>query len=302
MKRHAIIVAIHANHSDLEISNFLILARSFVHKVLLELEACDSNVSPVSKRKKHSQHTDTKRILEFIRVQNIINENLRISMRSIAKELRVSEWTIRTVVHHDIRYNSYVMWEGQFVSAKTQDQKSNRRNDRWLCADPSEVPRVMHTKFPATVIVLGTVSSKGHVVPPHFFPQGLRINAAGYIEVLKTVIKPWIDETCSGRPFVFQQEPAPSYKVLVTQEWLSDNLYNYVTPNVWPPNSPDLNPMDYSMCRTVEREINCHPHNTIASLKVQVMSEMNKDHIVSACQRFRSHIEAVIKAEGGFIE
>ena len=70
-----------------------------------------------------------------------------------------------------------------------EDQKINRRNDRWLCADPSEVPHVIHTKFPITVMVLGVVSNEGHVMPSHFFPQGLRVNAAAYIAVLEAVVK-----------------------------------------------------------------------------------------------------------------
>ena len=52
MKRHAVIVAIHANHSDLEISQFLNVARSFVHKVRRRLEVSDDNVESVAKRKK----------------------------------------------------------------------------------------------------------------------------------------------------------------------------------------------------------------------------------------------------------
>ena len=63
--------------------------------------------------------------------------------------------------------------------------------------------------------------------------------------------------------------------------------------------------MDYYVWGVVERETNRHPHNTIASLKaaiVQVMSEMNKDHLISACLRFQTCIEAVIEAKVGFIE
>jgi len=48
-------------------------------------------------------------------------------------------------------------------------------------ADPSEVPHVMHTKLPATVMVLEVVSNERHVMPSHFFPQGLRVNAAAFI-------------------------------------------------------------------------------------------------------------------------
>jgi len=76
---------------------------------------------------------------------------------------------------------------------------SNRRNDRWLCFYPSEVPTVMHTKFPATLMVFGVVSNEGHVMPPPFFPQNLKINATAYINVLKTVVKPWNDGICNGR-------------------------------------------------------------------------------------------------------
>ena len=71
-----------------------------------------------------------------------------------------------------------------------QDQVSNRRNDRWLCSCPSEVPTVILTKFSATLIVFGVVSNKGHVMPSDFFSQGLKINAAAYINVLKTVVRP----------------------------------------------------------------------------------------------------------------
>ena len=340
MKRHAVIVSLKAGHKDLEIARFLKVARSFVYKVRKELEAQDGKVSPVAKRKKHSRCTGSIRTPKFIQqVQKDIDDNPRRSMRCIAKEHRVSEGTIRNVVHKDIRYKSYVLRKGHFMSEKVkenrlirskrllnkiknpaekdviwffsdeknfdQDQKVNRRNDRWLCSDPSEVPRVMHTKFPATVMVLGVVSNEGHVMPPHFFPQGLRVNSTAYIEVLKTVVKPWIDTVCNGRPYVFQQDSAPSHKAQTTQEWMADNFHDHITPNIWPPSSPDLNPLDYYVWSIVEKEVNEHPHNTKESLKdsiVRVMSNMNTDHLILACKRFRSRIEAVIEAKGDFIE
>ena len=340
MKRHAVIVAIMAEHSDLQIAQFLKVARSFVFKVLKELKDKNGQISPVAKRKKHQQRSDSIRTPEFVqRVQNIIDESPQKSMRSIAKDLNVSEATIRRTCHEDLRYKSYVMKRGQFISETTkenrlvrskrlvsklkhpaeqdilwffsdeknfdQDQKVNRRNDRWLCADPSEVPRVMHTKFPATVMVLGVVSNEGHVMPPHFFTQGMKINAAAYIEVLSTVVKPWIDTVRNGRPYIFQQDSAPAHKAQRTQEWLADNFHDHITPNLWPPSSPDLNPLDYYVWGVVERDVNKHPHNTKDSLKasiVRVMQDIDEDHLKLACQRFRSRIEAVIDAEGGFIE
>ena len=68
-----------------------------------------------------------------------------------------------------------------------QDQKHNTQNNRWLAYSPKDTPRAMQTKFPQTVMVFGCVSSKGDVMPPHFFREGLRLNSDAYVELLNTV-------------------------------------------------------------------------------------------------------------------
>jgi len=89
-----------------------------------------------------------------------------------------------------------------------------------------------------------------------------------------------------------------------TQDWMSENLHDHITPNMWPPSSPDLNPLDYYVWGVVERETNKHPHNTLDSLRAaitRVMTHMDEDHLIRACKRFRQRIEAVIAAERDFI-
>ena len=39
----------------------------------------------------------------------------------------------------------------------------------WIATNNRDVPRVMKTKFLATVMVFGVVSSEGHIMPPHIF-------------------------------------------------------------------------------------------------------------------------------------
>jgi hypothetical protein len=80
----------------------------------------------------------------------------------------------------------------------TQDQKVNRKNNRWLCSDPTEVPIVMSTKFPANVMVLGVVSNKSDVMPPHIFAKGLKINTDEYLKVMEDVVKPWMDQVAAA--------------------------------------------------------------------------------------------------------
>ena len=94
-------------------------------------------------------------------------------------------------------------------------------------------------KFPATVMVLSVVSNKGDVMPPHFFEKGLGVNAEEYVKVLRDVVKPWIDRVAERRPYILQQDSAPAFKAKVTREWMSANLHSHITPEFWPPNSPD---------------------------------------------------------------
>ena len=120
MKRHAVIVVIHTKRSDLKISQFCNVPRSFVHKDRRELEASDDNVGSVVTRRKQKPRSDTVRTLQFVQqVQDIIDEDPSKSIRAISIDLQSSKCIIRRIVHKDIRYKSYVMRRGQFLSAQT---------------------------------------------------------------------------------------------------------------------------------------------------------------------------------------
>ena len=61
----------------------------------------------------------------------------------------------------------------------------------WIAMNNRDVPRVMKTKFPATVMVFGIISSEGHIIPPHIFEVSLKVNTKVYLDVLKSVVIPW---------------------------------------------------------------------------------------------------------------
>ena len=65
-----------------------------------------------------------------------------------------------------------------------------------------DVPKVMRTKFPATVMVFGVVSSEGYIMPPHIFEDGLKVNTKVYLDVLKNVVIPWCNQVAGGRPWI----------------------------------------------------------------------------------------------------
>ena len=96
----------------------------------------------------------------------------------------------------------------------------------------------MKTKFPATVMVFGVVSSEGHIMPPHIFEVGLKVNTKVYMEVLKSVVIPRCSQAAGDRPWVWQQDSAPAHKCKQTHAWLQKECYDFVPFSHWPPPPP----------------------------------------------------------------
>jgi len=48
----------------------------------------------------------------------------------------------------------------------------------------------------------------------------------------------------SGEFFIFQQDSAPAHRARDTVRLLELAMPAFIPPNLWPPNSPDLNPVD----------------------------------------------------------
>jgi transposase len=319
--RGAIVTGIRAGRTNREIADFNNISYNTVKNFSREyynfIEEGGQDEEFDIKRKKHRRHSDAHSMEIVERVQEAINDDTGRSMRQMAVELEVSEWLIRKIVKEDIRYRSYSLRRGQFMSAATkkicyekaaallnrlkhppepdiliffsdeknfsQDQKVNSRNHRWLYDDPSEVPIVMKTKFPATVMVLGVVSNKGDVMPPH---AGLRVNTEVYINVLTNVVKPWMDRVAAGRPYIWQQDGAPAHTSKKTQDWCRENLPFLWEKEVWPSSSPDCNPMDNFVWGVSERDVNRSPHNTKLSLINTIMemfSHFSREDIQRAC-------------------
>ncbi|QQP53541.1 Uncharacterized protein FKW44_006053, partial [Caligus rogercresseyi] len=112
---------------------------------------------------------------------------------------------------------------------------------------------------------------------------------------LATVVKPWMD-LVRWTWSVFQQDSAPAHKSRETQAWLLENLPYHWSLDLWPPSSPDCNPLDYFFWGMVENKTNKDTHNTLDSLRAAI------DVVAKACGRFRHRLEMVVAADGGYID
>ncbi len=70
--------------------------------------------------------------------------------------------------------------------------------------------------------------------------------------MLKTEIVPWAKKHFKKRPWCFQQDGAPAHKHNAVQSWCKQNFPDFIDFNQWPPLSPELNPMNYSVWSILE--------------------------------------------------
>ena len=109
----------------------------------------------------------------------------------------------------------------------------------------------------------------------------------------------------NGNSFVFQQDGAPAHTANSTQDWLRRNIPGFISKDQWPPYSPDLNPMDYSIWSILETKACSKSRKSIESLKKSLVVEWEKvpqEVLRAAVEALQGRITAVIKNNDGYIE
>jgi len=271
-----------------------------------------------------------------------IKRNPIRSMRGMAKELNVSEFTVRSIVKKKIGAKSLsrtkiflltdrlkalklerskkLLWILKkkmpiilFTDEKyfTVDQVQNSRTDRYITKlkirdVPDHIRTIKKTKHPSQLMMFGLVASNGLKMPPVFLEQGFRMGAKEYLEViLNSHVLPWIqDNFPDPSEIVFMQDGAPCHTAKSVQKWLRENL-NFWSKEMWPPSSPDLNPLDFSIWAYVQAKACKSQHPNLEAMRIavsKVWNNMSSSYIKKTCSKFRPRIEAVIEAEGGYID
>jgi len=99
--------------------------------------------------------------------------------------------------------------------------------------------------FSRLLMVSMGVSALGHA-DLHFIDAGVKINGQYYCEVLLIQkLLPNIKEFSDY--FTFQQDGTPAHRAKETVSLLNHDTSDFIPPSLWPPNSPDLNPVDYKV-------------------------------------------------------
>ena len=203
----------------------------------------------------------------------------------------------------------------------------NRRNSRYVAIledgdVPYETRYATSTKKPAHLMFLGVVASTGEVSPPIWFKEKETMTSAKYIAHLDKTLIPWMKKVAADHPvavdslegpinvpapFLFQQDGAPPHTSAATQTFLKEQLgkRGFWRKDRWPPNSPDLNPLDYSIWNEVSAKACRKPHDSLKSLKTAVnyaWKNLDPAYVSASCQKIRSRLQKVIDRNGSIIE
>ena len=104
--------------------------------------------------------------------------------------------------------------------------------------------------------------------------------------------------------FTFQQDGALAHRARPTVELLEKEVPDFIFPSLWPPNSPDLNPVDYKIWRVKER-VYQQPISNIDELRERIVAvlEAVDQRVIDAdiCQWLECLL-ACVKANGGHFE
>ena len=88
-------------------------------------------------------------------------------------------------------------------------------------------------------------------------------------------------------------------------ELLKRETPSFIAPDLWPPNSPDLNPVDYSIWGIMQQRVYLKKIQNLDQLKkrlVNVWRSMKQCDIDDAINEWRRRLQACVRMRGGHFE
>lgn len=102
------------------------------------------------------------------------------------------------------------------------------------------------------------------------------------------------------------QDGAPPHRSRYTLAYLRNHCPDFIPPEEWPPNSPDLNPMDYWVWGHLESLVHANfKVETIATLRERIINCWNdfpQEYISRAIHKWKYCLRKVVEMNGQQIE
>ncbi len=87
--------------------------------------------------------------------------------------------------------------------------------------------------------------------------------------------------------------------------FLRETMAEFCTLADWPPYSPDLNPLDFSVWSVLQEKVQATPHTSFAALCWSITRQWNRmlpAYVCRICRSFRCCLETAMAKNGSYIE
>ena len=154
--------------------------------------------------------------------------------------------------HKDLRLNwarKYMKSDIKYVLFTDESQATLDGPDGWakgwvINGDQAPVRRRRQQGEGGVMIWAGIIGDD--LIGPVRVPQGVKLSSATYCQFLKNVLESWLEEVplTPLKKVVFMHDNAPYHAAKATIKCLEGLGFKDKTLMVWPPNSPDINPIE----------------------------------------------------------
>ena len=176
----------------------------------------------------------------------------------------------------------------------------------WSESNPNHyVQRVMQ---PNRVVVWCALSCQ-HVIGPYFFES--TVSAKSYLKMLREFVIPALRRRNILESIIFQQDGASPHTAGEVLDYLKvrfpNRLVSFKTDTIWPPKSPDLNPLDFYFWGHIKHLLKERTWDDMDQLKEAIkvcVREVNKDKnlLERVIKQFRSRLSECSKEDGGHFQ
>jgi len=157
--------------------------------------------------------------------------------------------------------------------------------------------------FSKSVMVSVAVSKLG-CTELFYVEPGVKVDGAYYRDVLLCQQMLPAIRMLAGDMFIFQQDSAPAHRACAT-EYLRQATPDFISPDLWSPNSPDLNPVDYKIWGCLQDRVYQKRTCDVNELKqhlVDVWSDFGQTVIDEAIDEWRKWLQACVRMKGRHFE
>jgi len=103
----------------------------------------------------------------------------------------------------------------------------------------------------------------------------------------------------------FNNTTLSSHRAKDTMKLLQQETPNFIGPDLWPPNSPDMNPVDYKVWGVMQQRVYECRVNSVNELKlrlVEVWKGLQQNVIDAAINEWKKRLRACVRADGQHFE